>query len=98
MATTEVFYVVNDNPKTVNPQTGKRFDGIWCYRNGYQTKTFKEATPYFTRKGAQTLIDKLIKDEGMTCPDWARVAKNTKARLGKYRIVSGIIQVDLLSN
>ena len=93
VVTVEVFYVVNDNPKTINPASGKLFEGIWCQRNGYQVKTLKEATPYFNRRTAQNLIDRLVKNNGMVCPDWARVAKNTKASMGKYRIVSGTIQV-----
>ena len=86
----EIFFVVNDNPSTINPADGKVFDGKWCERTGHQVADPKYATPFYSHKGAVACVNRLNR-EGIKCPSWARVASNNTKTVGKYRIVSGTV-------
>lgn len=89
----DIYFVVNDNGLTKNPSDGQAFDGPWLQRGGYQVNDPKYATPYYTRKGAQALINKLNRD-GITCPQWARTHTNNEREAGRYRIVSGTVSIE----
>lgn len=89
----EVYFVVNDNPLTYNPATGRAYDGKWCDRTGHQVASPREATPYLNRKMAQALINRLDKI-GPKCPPWACGYKNTDKQKGKYRIVTATLTIE----
>ena len=89
-----IFFVVNDNQRTRNPANGEQYSGVWCESSGHQVLDPKYATPYYTRKGAQALVNRLH-SEGIKCPAWARKHHNDANQLGHYRIVEGVTRISL---
>lgn len=89
----ECFFVINTNPKTIHPSTGEAFAGQYCYSNGFQVSTIKDATMYWTHKGAQALVNKLTRSNGLTCPGWARKkgATNDGDKTPAYSIITRYI-------
>jgi len=85
-----IFFVVNDNVLTRNPSNTQLFPGPYCDRTGYQVDDPKYATPYYTHRGAQGLVNRLNR-EGISCPEWARKMTNSDKEVGQYRIIEGVV-------
>ena len=87
-----IYIVVNKNSKTINPATGKLYDGPYCQSNGYQVNRVSQAKIYSSKQHAEKLARNLNMNgpEGKT-PDWAIVQKNKWDCKGEYVVVEKVI-------
>lgn len=83
-----VFYIVNDNPQTVDPYTLKPFTGKFITSDGRQTDTISGAAMYWQKSRAQATVDKLNRCGPEHYRWYEKVIKNVGTPTqGQYRIV-----------